>query len=34
MSRRELECLRLDFYHPGDADHDDFEEVRSVTLDF
>ena len=28
--RRELECLRLDFYHPGDADHDDFEEVRVV----
>ena len=28
--RRELECLRLDFYHPGDADHDDFEEVRIV----
>ena len=28
--RRELECLRLDFYHPGDSDHDDFEEVRVV----
>ncbi|MDB4365929.1 hypothetical protein N9Z08_03280 [Pirellulales bacterium] len=28
--RRELECLRLDFYDPGDADHDDFEEVRVV----
>ncbi len=28
--RRELECLRLDFYHPGDADHDDFQEVSVV----
>jgi hypothetical protein len=28
--RRELECLRLDFYHPGDADHDDFQEVNVV----
>ena len=28
--RRELECLRLDFYHPGDEDHDDFQEVSVV----
>ena len=28
--RRQLECLRLDFYHPGDADHDDFQEVSVV----
>ena len=28
--RRELECLRLDFYHPGDAVHDDFQEVSVV----
>ncbi len=26
--RRELECLRLDFYHPGDEAHGDFEEVQ------
>ncbi len=28
--RREMECLRLDFYHPGDEAHGDFEEVQVV----
>lgn len=28
--RRQLECLRLDFYHPGDQDHDGFEEASVV----
>lgn len=28
--RREMECLRLDFYHPGDETHGEFEEVQVV----